>query len=210
MPTLDDFFRAETEQPHPRLRAWIRRIENGETATLEVFRPRGEFGSGKPVMFVHFHAGEHPTETDEVPWDDDLNAGLIQRGVRAVDDQNEAERFSLGLRAAMKKAEREFGDGFFNAMLVDLIRESDLSHHPEIAEVLQYSYANTPHPEGGAFDRYPVCRGFITEAIRWRANELTQHLMYTRQEAERILVSAIARYLDERFSVSRRREYGLL
>ena len=70
---------------------------------------------------------------ESVPWDDDLNSGLIDLHVRAVSPEQEAERFSLGLRGAMRKIEREVGDGYFNAVLVDLIRDSDLTQDPAIA-----------------------------------------------------------------------------
>jgi len=73
----------------------------------------------------------------------------------------------------LRKAEREFGDGYFNAVLVDLIKDSDLTRHQEIAEVLKYAYANRPHQEGGAFDRYTICRELIADAISGRARELT-------------------------------------
>jgi len=211
MRTIDDFFGATDESPHPRLRDWKRRLApKNASASVEVFRPNGEFGQGKPEMYVQFKEGGRPTHLDTVPWDDDLNAGLIVLKVKSVSPEQEAERFALGLRAAMKRIEREFGDGYFNAVLVELIKESDLARYPEIAEVMRYAYANSPYREGGAFDRYTICRELIADAISGRAKELTRGLRYTQEEAKRILVSAIARYLDERFSVSSRREIGML
>jgi hypothetical protein len=130
--------------------------------------------------------------------------------VRAVSPEQEAERFALGLRAAFRRAERDYGDGYFNAVLIDLIKDSDLTQHHEIAEVLKYAYANRPHQEGGASDRYTNCRELIAGAISGRARELTGSLNYAQDQAKQILVSALARYLDERFSVSSRRRFGLL
>jgi hypothetical protein len=211
MTRLDDFFRQQTESLHPLLRNWKARLaEPGTSATLEVCRPETEFGSPQPEMNLQFtrHGNLLPPET--VPWDDDLNTGLIQLGVRAITPEQEAERFALGLRAAMRKAEREFGDGYFNAVLVELLKDSDLTSHAEIADVLKHAYANRPHREGGAFDRYTICRELIADAIGGRAHELTGPLHYSQEEAKRILVSALARYLDERFSVSSRRRLGLL
>jgi hypothetical protein len=211
MATIDDFFGATDESPHPRLRDWKRRLapENA-SASVEVFRPNGEFGQGKPEMYVQFREGGRPTHLDTVPWEDDLNAGLILLKVKSISPEQEAKRFALGLRAAMRRIEREFGDGFFNAVLVELINESDLDRYPEIAEVMRYAYANSPYREGGAFDRYTICRELIADAISGRAKELTRGLGYTQEEAKGILVSALARYLDERFSVSSRREIGML
>ena len=107
----------------------------------------------------------------------------------------------------MRKAGREFGDGYFNSVLIDFLEDSDLNKHPEIAKVLEHSFAHRPNREGNG---YNTCREMITDAISGRARELTGPLNYSREEATRILVAALARYLDERFSVSRRRRLGLL
>ena len=113
----------------------------------------------------------------------------------------------LAIRAAMRKIEREFGDGYFNAVLVDLIRDSDLTQYPEIATVLRYSTALSADR---ASRRYAPCREMIAEGISGRAKELTAALGYSQDEGKRILVSALAHYLDQRFSVSSRRRFGLL
>jgi hypothetical protein len=196
MPTIDDFFGATNESPHPRLRDWKRRLatKNG-AASVEVFRTNGEFGQGKPEMHVQFKEGESQTHLDTIPWDDDLNAGLILLKVRSVSPEQEAERFALGLRAAMRRIEREFGDGYFNAVLVDLIKESRLDRYPEIAEVMRYAQANAPPRESGAFARYTICRELIAGARSGCAKELTHDLGYTQEEAKGILVSALARSL---------------
>jgi hypothetical protein len=107
-------------------------------------------------------------------------------------------------------AEREFGDGYFNAFLVDLIKDSDLIGHAPIAEVMKYASANAPHREGGPYDRYTICRELIAEAIGGLAKELKDVLGYSAAEAKDILVSALARYLDERFSVNHRQALGKL
>ncbi len=211
MPNLDEFFQTPTEPLHPRLRDWSRRLADGRArATLEVFRPRGEFGPGQPEMAVQFYLDGQPAHLDTLPWDDDLNDGLIRLKVRSVSPENEGVRFALGLRAALRNTEREFGDGYFNAVLVELIKESDLTRHEAIAEVMPHAYANRPYREGRAFDRYDTCREMIAEAIGKCAKELSGLLGYSQEEAKPILVLAIAQYLDERFSVTSRKRLGLL
>jgi hypothetical protein len=110
----------------------------------------------------------------------------------------------------MRKPVREFGDGYFNAVLVDLLKDSDLTRYPAISEVLEQAYTNHPSREGKGFDKYNLCREMIADAISGRARELTGPLNYPEDEAKQILVTALARYLDERFSVSNRRRLGLL
>jgi hypothetical protein len=209
MTTLDEFFSKPADPlSHPRLRNWRARLAHaGTSATLEVFRPESEFGQSQTEMNLQFSENERPLPLETVPWDDDLNAGLIQLQVPAVSQVQESERFALGLRAAMRKAEREFGDGYFNAVLIDLLQDSDLTEHHAIAEVLKHAYANRPNQEGGS---YKICREMIADAISGRANELTNLLKYPTDQAKEILVNALARYLDERFTVSKRRRLGLL
>lgn len=209
MTTLDDFFRGPTDSlAHPRLRSWKARLDReGTTATLEVFRPAVALGQSRPEMNLRFTEGTNELPVETVPWDDDLNAGLIQLHVRAASPEQEAERFALGLRAAMRKAEREFGDGYFNAVLVDLLQNSDLTSDPKIADVLKHAVVNPPSREGRS---YKPCREMITDAVRKRAQELTGPLKYPQDEAKRILLAALARYLDERFTVSTRRRLGWL
>jgi hypothetical protein len=211
MTKLDDFFSKPVESLHPRLRNWKARLaEPGTSATLEVYRPESDLGLSQPEMNLQFKKDGNLPPLETVPWDDDLNAGLVQLGVPAVSVEQEAERFALGLRAALRKAQREFGDGYFNAVLMEYIRDSDFVSYPEVARVVAHAYANRPHREGKAFDRYTVCRELIENAIGGRAGELTGPLNYSKEEAKHILVSALAHYLDDRFSVSSRRRMGLL
>jgi hypothetical protein len=211
MTTLDDFFSKPAQSLHPRLRNWKTRLaEPGTSATLEVDRPETAFGQSQPEMNIQFTRNGTLLPVETVPWDDDLNSGLIHLGVRAINQEQEAERFALGLRAALRKPEREFGNGYFNSVLVELLQDSGFASHAEIAEVLKHVSANQPHREDGVFDRYTICRELISDAIRARLPELTGPLRYAPEEAKHILVSALARYLDERFSVSSRRRLGLL
>ena len=89
----------------------------------------------------------------------------------------------------MRKAEREFGDGYFNAVLIDLITDSDLTQHLEIAEMVEHSTALRPDR---ASKRYNPCREMIADAISGRAKALTGPLHYSQEEAKAILVSALA------------------
>jgi hypothetical protein len=212
MTRLDDFFRASPDAfRHPRLRNWRARLDRpGTTAVLEVFRPEAGLGRAPAEMNVEFTEPGNPPHLETVQWDDELNAGLIQLHVRAVSQEQEAERFALGLRTAMRKAERQFGDGYFNSVLIDLLKDSDLAADPRIAEVLKYAAAIPPSRDGRGAHEYRLCRELIAEAISRRAQELTGPLNYSEGEAKPILVAALARYLDDRFSISARRRLGWL
>src|SRR2546429_357070 len=103
MTTLDELFRRPTDSLHPRLRNWKARMEKaGTKPTLEVFRPEFEVGQSQPEMNLQFTENGKLLPLESVLWDDDLNIGLIQLRVRAISPEQEAERFALGLRAALR------------------------------------------------------------------------------------------------------------
>ena len=209
MTTFDDIFGAGPEAiAHPKLRFWEQwkaRPEGGDVR-CEVRRPSDLLGYKPAKLYVHLYAADgSESHLDESDWDDELNAGLIGLGVRAIDEHNEAQRVALGLRAALRPAERRYGDGFFNAVLVDWVRNSSFAQTDPVREVLPHVHANPPHRGGGSFDG---CRELIQTAIRARAHELTDKLRYAREGAQGVLASALAVYLDERFSVSVGRALG--
>ena len=132
MTTLDQFFHAPADLVlHPRLRSWKERLRiPGVTATVSVFRPETVIGRSHAELNVHFIENGKVAPLETVLWDDDLNLGLVDLGVRAESAEQEAERFSLGLRAAIRMAAREFGDGFVNSVLIKFVQESDLVDDP--------------------------------------------------------------------------------
>jgi hypothetical protein len=213
MTTIDDFFVAAKEPSvelrHPRVADIARGIESGKQYQVEVYRPRGMVGLIKTKIYIHCQteANGQQDRVIEHDWDEQLNAGLIRLGVRAIDSGNEMLRFALGLRDALVSVEREFGNGYYNAVLLDLVKESDLDRYEEIAEVLKHTYHDgTDRNEA----RYHRCRDAIAFGISGRARELVRNLNYSEEDAKEILPRAIATYIDHRFSVSSRRQLGLL
>ncbi len=180
-----------------------------QEAKVEVIRPRGPLVHRPTKLHLHFYAKSgaeidrpHPEE-----WDDELNTALIQCRIGAISVDNEKERFSLGLRAALQGAESRFGDGYFNSVLVHHILNSPFKDHPAFADILPNVHRNGVDT---SFRTYDECRDMIDSAIRGRAMELTKNLGYSIPEAEDILAAAVAQYLDDRFSVTNRRALGML
>ncbi len=205
MAGIDDFFNGKSDElPDPRLRDWADRIRRGANATLELYRPRATIGLAPTKIYVHLEQNGAQQPLDEADWDEHLNEGLISLKVRAVDSEQEAQRFALGLRDALRPVEKELGNGYFNAVLLDVIVDSKLDQYPEITEVLEFTYHDRTARGGQAYSR---CREAISMAISARARELTERLRYSADEAKNILVAALAGYLDERFSVTPRREF---
>lgn len=210
MTTFDDIFGAGPDaSSHPKLRFWKQEKARADVADVrcEVRRPPDVLGYKPAKLYVHFYARDsQELRCEETEWDDELNAGLVAMGVKAIDEDNEAQRFSLALRAALRTAERRYGDGFFNAVLVEWVRGSSFAEVDPIRGLLPHVHASQPYRgHGGSYDE---CRELVQTAIRGRALELTENLKYSREDSQRILATALAQYLDERFSVSIGRALG--
>ncbi len=211
MTKVADFFqpRSDLFWMDPRLREVKSSIEAGWSTTLKINHwPGFAFGHNTPEMVVYGMKPGEASRTSWLGWDEDLNQGLIRLHVRAENTEQESDRFSLSLDTAFTLAERVAGDGFFNSVLLDFIRESELDADQAISALLvQIRSVVTLDQQS---PKYTRCREIIDAAIRGRALELKDDLGYPMDEAQKILVAAIARYLDRRFSVSLRRQRGSL
>jgi hypothetical protein len=204
---IEDFFRKDdVAGNHPLLSFVATRLKAGDDAVFELYRPPEGLGYRKAKIYVHLIRGGQEVDCKADDWDDDLNDGLVHLGVRADSPEGEKGRFALGLRASLRKPEKRFGDGYFNSVLIEFALESDFSARPEVEEVLKHIPHASPYKGRG----YADCRAMIGHAIRGRALELANELKYSLPEAADVLSGALARYLDERFSVSSRRLLGFL
>jgi hypothetical protein len=208
MNELDKMLDAPSEMALPPLVRWCKqRKDAGDRIEVELYRPDDGAGlSGAELVLHRWEQGREQAPT-QVEWDDGVNAGLLELGVRAVDLRQEGERFALALRAGLRKVERRYGDGYLNGVLVDLLDESDLCRNGEVAEVRKYVHANRPDRSGRS---YSACREAIASEIGARAVELRDKLNYNPDDLRAVMTKALAIYLDERFSVSSLRRFGLL
>lgn len=203
MSDLDDLFkqRENADLSHT-ARTWIQRIRSGERAAVEVVRKRSGISYGPTKLHVIFDG----TDVQRDEWDTHLSEVLASEKVRAVDSANEALRLALMLSDWFQYPAQRFGDDYFNSVLVDYLTHSELGAIPEVREVLRHVHESSPNNESG---HYTDCRNEVL-AILQRAAQVLTSLGYQREEAERILVEALARFLDDRFGVTNRRMLGLL
>lgn len=156
-------------------------------------------------MFVTFYRadGDIFRGPDEAEWELELDDWLVKEHVRARDEANEKLRFSLRLKAAMRPIAARFGDGYFNSVLVHLLREGPFASHPALAETLGSIHE---YEAGGGSRR--DCEELFDHELGVAAQALMS-LYADRAVAEDILAGAIAQYLDDRFHVTERRLLGL-
>jgi hypothetical protein len=190
----------------PLVRNCKKRKEAGDRIEVELYRPDASGGLSRTDLVIHRWEEENEQEPQEVEWDDGVNSGLVDLGIKSMNLLQESERFALMIRAALRKVERRYGDGYLSAVLVDLLDESDLSKGGEIAEVRKYVHTNSPERNRS----YDACRELIASEIGGRASELKYKLKYKPEEIKTVMTKALAIYLDERFSVSSRRMFGML
>jgi hypothetical protein len=140
-------------------------------------------------------------------WDAELNNALVNRGILAINESNEIQRFGLGLGAAFEHPENRYGDGFFNSVLMTVIDQSPFAKMDPVRELRPHISTNSPY-QGG--DSAHDCSMMIQAALQDRWLELREKLKYDQSNAERILAGALAYYLDERFSITDGRKLGWL
>jgi hypothetical protein len=207
MSELDNMLDAPRETALPPLvRFCKQRLEAGDKIQVELYRPDSAGGLSGTHLVIHRWVQGKEQGPDEVEWDDGVNSGLVDLGIRAINLDQEGERFALEIRAALRKVERRYGDGYMNAVLVDLLDDSELCKTGPIAEVRKHVHANPPDRS----QSYNVCRELIANEIGGRAVEARDKLNYSPEQVKAVMTRALALYLDERFSVSSRRRFGLL
>lgn len=207
-PTLDEVFGTTPTAPppvHPTIREWEKLVADSVETHVALSQIENGFGPASSELVVRVRRGDGRVTEDARGWDDDLNTWLIDRGFRSTDTANEKLRFAIGLRAPMRAATRVVGDGFFNAVLLELVTAAELTKHPEISEVLKYTHVPTTSSSLLGRKGYLATRQWIVDILSRKLFDLEDHLKYSHAEATDILAGALARFIDERFSVSLRR-----
>jgi len=204
MPPLDSVFtQKRPPYQHPLLR-FLDGIKP-EDVRVEVVRPKDVLGYKPASIYLHWVVGGAKQPPHPYPWDSELNEALVRLGIRSPSADAEKVRFGLALRDSFKRPEARFGDGFFNAVLVMVVRELEFQEYPEVAEVLRHVTQSRPHMGGHGYDD---CREMIIATISGLAGDLVDKLHYSEADAKTILAGAMARFLDERFTVSDRIRLG--
>lgn len=203
MSKLDSFFEKHPEIKHPKVPSWEALLKEGN-GTCEVVRKRAGLGFQPAKLYLRVESANAGPKTDQDDWDIDLNQFLLAKRIRAVDPENEKLRFSLMLKELLKKPENRFGDGYFNAVLMELVASAF-----EDSSLIKGQLLAIPTHKPNKGVSYRECVSMIEESIARCARYLMNELSYDRPQAELILAGAMGHYLDERFSVTSRKLLGL-
>lgn len=197
------YFTTPAEPPsHPRIKSWMRRKKNATRVDMELYRSRDGLVRGIPRIFVNFYSDSEEYQ-DEVPWEIELDDWLIENGVHAVSTDNEKERWALHITNAFRPTINRYGEGYFNAVLVGLIKAGPFAEHPKVKEMLHDIHENRPSE-----DSLRDCEEMIEERLYNLAERVKRLYSDQLDVAEDVLAGALANYLDERYSISDRRLLG--
>lgn len=199
MSDFDKFFGSDPSAPsHPKLRFWGPLIASNPNSKCEILRKREGFSFQPAEIYLHVIAEDGKLiQTDDAGWDEDINSYLLEHGIQAITPQNEAVRFNLILRADLQKIEVRCGEGYFNAVLLEVI-EQEFASVEALNKIVQKIGPGNPH-HGRS---YISAREGVEGALSGCARLLVQKLKYQRDIAEAVLGNTLALYLDERFAVS--------
>lgn len=192
---------ATSAPEHPRIRSWISyRAKAGGPIRVQVWREHQAFGSGPPSLHVDFlDPQKNLVHQAEAPWSAVLDNWLVDQGATAITAADEALRFSLRLKESYAPLWQEWGDGYFNSVLVHTLREGlaeDASVRATLSAITEYRPNDGPRLARSIQD--------IDAVVSARARELVASLKYDRATAESILGAAVATYLNDRFHIGER------
>lgn len=208
--TPSRYVRAVTPPPDPPIvmtwKAWI--AAHPEFSRLEVELLPYEEGilEGRVAIHVRFlDAQGKPLHSQAIEWEAEIERYLIDE-TRAPSQTRESEilRFRLLLNDAFRPIWRKVDGGYFDAVLVGVLRAGDYRDHPAVREMLAHARPGTPSPRW-----LQETTDFIEAALAYVGGRLSL-VRADPMEADDIFAHAIAAWLDERFSVSERRAMGLL
>lgn len=187
----------------PKVRSWKEWMARPEFSRLElqVQQHRDDYGRGPAMLLVSFLDEDGALiHGESVVWEPELEHFLLdEQCVPSQTRESEILRFELLLNEAFRPIWREVDGGYFDAVLVDVLREGDFREHPAVREMLAHARPGNPSPR-----RLAETRAFIEAALTYVGRRL-RLVRHDEGEADDILAHAIAAWLDERFSVSRRR-----
>lgn len=209
--SVSDYFKKPTPawKTHPQVRYW-QRIRNEPTVRdihMELYRPKEGLVFRPADIYVHVTRADGQVDPPQkLDWEDVVNEGLLNLRVKAVDEDNEAQRFSLWLQSMFIPVEGHFGETFFSPVLREAIAEGPFGSGPNVSAMLK-RIASAKTSRETAWEQ---CREMIDNVLAGRWDELTSadKLAYSEDAASRILETALALFLDERFHISDRDALG--
>ena len=105
----------------------------------------------------------------KIDWEDVVNEGLLHLQVKAVDADNEAQRFALWLQSRFASVEGHFSESFFSAILREAVADGPFASGSNVSKML-----DRITPQRTLRERsWQECREMIDNVLAGRWEELT-------------------------------------
>jgi hypothetical protein len=206
MSLADELFGPETAERSPsEAQRWEFFLAQGVRPVCTFVRRREGLGWMPARLVISYPDAKPPVAPDPpIAWDQRLDRWLLDHKVKAVDAENEAERFGFGLEAQFEPIERRCGSGYFNSVLVAYLRDGGFADQPSVREKLSAIHSYPPSMTAAMVDYSAQVKAVLGANAR-----TLESLGYPRDTAIAILANAIAHYLDERFNIHTRALLGV-
>ena len=181
---------------------WSQRLNLGGSVLVEVQRNRTGLSSMPPTLLVDFLDKDRVTHQDQIVWNRELDLWLIREArARARDIDMEGLRFSSHLKEEFQKVINCYGDGCFNAVIIDI----DKCFNAEIVNTVDTVRAG---PTRGRTRTPKEECTLMTKDVLGDVFRLIKTL-YPSSVAEVVLAAALTEYIVKRFHLVERRLFGM-
>jgi hypothetical protein len=178
-------------------------LERGfSVENVNFVRERKGLSFAMPHVFVEFRKNSTPAERNYA-WHPEIESWLISHHGKAINDENEIERMGYYLRFLFEDVPCQFGEGFINSILAERLGEY-CKGSEIVAEKLSRVTKNLPFKNSV---HYKIATEFLDDCLV-KVIEALAKLDYSKPDVTNILEGAIAYFLDERFSITNRKNLG--
>jgi len=205
MGTIVKYLNGESiEMPHPFVDECDRLDQNGYSiVNVRFYRERKGLSFLPAMLYVEFKK-DTEGKTIHHDWHIDIEKWLLNKNVKAVSNENEAERMGYYLIQLFNDAPFELGEGYMNAVLMENLRD-DFGDVPALIQTLK----EIPFYRANKSSKfYSSAVEYIEKCYKTIIKPLI-HMGYTKETTESIFYSSLIYFLDERFSLTNSRLLGL-
>jgi hypothetical protein len=159
---------------------------------LSFRRDRDHLSLGEPVFHL-FLEREGDKRPERIEWSRALEELLFRKGVRAENQEQEANRGAYFLLQELRQADRKWGKDYTDSVLHELLA-SLFQNSKDVQALLSQVPAYKPSQGEG----YGECRGFLKKCLGDYASRLMAELRYPEVDARNIFTRAVLQMFDER------------
>lgn len=207
MSIINEHRKNDNRPIHPIVNRCQQLVANGYTLeTVRFCRERQGPIFATAIFYINFVKLDAPSVSFDSEWNADINTWLLDNGGKAESIPNEIERMGFSLVEALRESPYEFGKDYTNAVLLEILH-ANFDNKNEIANALKQISYTTPSEQSVYYAR---AHDFIETQFKNIITILGKQLEYSSIDTETILCGSIVYMLDERFSITNRKNLGIL